>query len=197
MANLHFVYGVMAASKSAQLCMQAHQYRQTGCKYEVIKPLTDNRDAVDYVVSRIGLKEKCIALNNLQKFTPKPDTQFVLIDEVQFFSAADIDKLVEIVDYNPNITVLCYGLKTDIHGHLWPASQRLLEVDAATYEIKTVCQNPGSGCTNRASYNARFKNGLLDINGPIIEIGSAQYISLCRKCYNLYKRIAIEQNKGK
>lgn len=185
----------MAASKSAQLCMQAYQYRQTGCKYEVIKPLTDNRDAIDYVVSRVGLKEPCVALQNLQNFIPKPDTQFVLIDEVQFFSATDIDKLVQIVDYNPKITVICYGLKADIHEHLFPASQRLLEVGASTEEIKTVCQN--LGCPNRATHNARFKNGLLDINGPKIEIGSAQYKSLCRKCYNLYKQIAIKHNEGK
>ena len=184
----------MAASKSAQLCMQAYQYKQTGCKYEVIKPLTDNRDAINYVVSRVGLKETCVALKDLQNFTPKTDTQFVLIDEVQFFSAADIDRLVEIVDYNPKITVICYGLKTDSNEHLFPASQRLLEVDASTEEIKTVCQHPG--CPNRASHNARFNaNGTLVINGPQIEVGASQYKSLCRKHFNMFKQAALQKTK--
>lgn len=195
MANLHFIYGAMAASKSAQLCMQAYQYRQTGCKYEVIKPLVDNRDSINYVVSRIGLKEPCVALKDLKTFTPKPDTQFLLIDEVQFFSPADIDKLVEIADYNTKITVICYGLKTDSNEHLFPASQRLFEVGASTEEIKTaVCQNPG--CPNRATHNARFdKDGKMVIDGPQIDVGASQYRSLCRKCFNMFKKLALVNQK--
>lgn len=194
MSKLHFIYGVMAASKSAQLCMQAYQYRQTGCKYEVIKPLTDNRDSTDYVVSRVGLKEPCTALRDLKNFKPKPDTQFLLIDEVQFFSPSDIDKLVEIAD-SGKITILCYGLKTDSNEHLFPAAQRLEEVGATSEEIKTVCQYPG--CPNRATHNARFdETGKIVINGPQIAVGASQYQSLCRKHYNMYKK-ALLQNQGR
>lgn len=52
MANLHFYYGVMSSSKSANLIIQAYNYRQNKTPYEVIKPSFDKRDATDAVVSR-------------------------------------------------------------------------------------------------------------------------------------------------
>ena len=38
MANLHFHYGVMGASKSAQLLINAHNFEQNNVKAEIIKP---------------------------------------------------------------------------------------------------------------------------------------------------------------
>ena len=85
MAKLHFFYGVMGAAKSAELCINAYKLRKAGKKYEVLKPAVDTRDSLTEVVSRIGLREPAMALVNLDSYTPKKDTKFVLIDEVQFF----------------------------------------------------------------------------------------------------------------
>ena len=110
MAKLHFYYGVMSSSKSAILGINAFNFRRTGNKWEAIKPAVDNRDSDTDIVSRIGITTHAIALENLDDYVPKKGTQFLLIDEVQFFSPRDIEKLVKIAD-STKITILCYGLK--------------------------------------------------------------------------------------
>ncbi len=193
MANLHFHYGVMGASKSAKLISTAFDFQRTGNKYEVIKPLRDNRDSVDCVVSRIGISVPAVALKNLAYYKPKSDTQFLLIDEVQFFSPVDIDRLVKIAD-DHNVIVMCYGLMTDSNEHLFPASKRLVEVGAKLHLLEAVCQY--DGCTKLATHNARFdENGKLIVNGPRVMVGAKQYQSLCRKHFNMFKKIALPKEK--
>ncbi len=53
MANLHFHYGTMGSSKSAQLLINAYNQNKNGNKTEILKPKTDNRFSIDHVDSRI------------------------------------------------------------------------------------------------------------------------------------------------
>ena len=133
MAKLHFYYGVMSSSKSAILGINAYNFSRTDNKWEAIKPAIDNRDSTTNIVSRIGIITKARALPNLDNYKPKHDTQFVLVDEVQFFKPRDIEKLVQIAD-NSNITIFCYGLKVDSNGDLFPAAAKLFaEADVITF----------------------------------------------------------------
>ena len=75
MAKLHFTYGVMAASKSADLCIQAYNLRKAGNKYEAIKPEKDNRDSDNEIRPRIkGLHEPSLVLKDFDNYQPKSDT---------------------------------------------------------------------------------------------------------------------------
>ena len=85
MANLHFHYGVMSSSKSASLIINAYNFRKNGNKVEVIKPAFDKRFASQKIVSRIGLECDAMAMPHLTQYDPAPDTDVVLVDEVQFF----------------------------------------------------------------------------------------------------------------
>ena len=98
MAKIHFYYGVMGSSKSAELGINAFNFNRTGNKWIAIKPTTDNRDSKIDIVSRIGVRTHALALQNLDHFKPARGTQFILVDEVQFFQPKDIDKLVDIAD---------------------------------------------------------------------------------------------------
>ena len=182
MAKLHFYYGVMASSKSALLCINAYNLNRTGNKYEVLKPSTDNRDSASEIVSRVGLRTQARALSNLQDYKPKHGTQFILIDEVQFFSPADIDKLFQIAD-NSKITIFCYGLVVDSNGNMFPASERLFAMNAERHEIETVCEIPK--CVNSATHHLRFdSNNNVVRGGAQVEVGASQYKSVCRKHFN-------------
>ena len=205
MAKLHFYYGVMASSKSALLCINAYNLKRTGNKFEVIKPSADNRDSTSKIVSRIGLSTDARAMPNLDNYKPKRDTQFILIDEVQFFSPSDIDKLVEIAD-NSKTTIICYGLVVDSNGNMFPASKRLFEANAEKHEIETVCEMPG--CVNSASHHLRFDDqGNVIRGGSQVEVGASQYKSVCRQHFNsiyyklpnfnLLKSVYDEKNKHK
>ncbi len=183
MAKLHFYYGVMASSKSALLGINAFNFTRTDNKWAAIKPATDNRDSDTDIVSRIGIKTKAIALKNLGNYTPKSGIQFLLVDEVQFFSPRDIDKLVQIAD-TTKITIFCYGLKVDSNGNLFPAAAKLLAEADELHPMETVCEIPR--CCTMASHHIRFDaNGNIIRHGAQVEVGASQYKSVCRKHFHM------------
>lgn len=194
MANLHFHYGVMGAAKTANLLTTAFNLKQTGKHVEIIKPQRDNRFSDNEIVSRVGLRMPALSLQNLDNYMSKPETQFILIDEIQFFSTQDIDKLVKIANYS-KVIIMGYGLMTDSNEHLFPASQRLVEVGAKLHLIESNCQI--DGCMNMATHNARFdKNGNIITNGPQIAVGADQYKSVCRMHFEKFKSgMILNQNE--
>jgi len=182
MAKLHFYYGVMASSKSAVLGINAYNFSRTGNKWEAIKPQKDNRDSTTEIVSRVGVKTAATVLKSLDFWEPKPGTQFLLVDEVQFFRPHDIDKLVKIAD-SSNITIFCYGLKVDSNGNLFPAAAKLFALADELHCLETVCEMPC--CTEMASHHLRFDaSGEVVRDGTQVEVGASQYKSVCRKHFN-------------
>lgn len=182
MANLHFHYGVMSSSKSAALIINAHNFTKNGTQTEVIKPSFDTRFGKQKIVSRIGLEWDAMAMPNLQTYTPAPETRVVLVDEVQFFSPSDIDKLVHIADTQGKI-VMCYGLMTDSNEKIFPASQRLIEVGAKLHRMESNCQI--NGCMKMATHHLRFDaKGNVIRAGDQFALGDSNYKSVCRHHYN-------------
>ena len=182
MANLHFHYGVMSSSKSAALIINAHNFTKNGTQTEVIKPSFDTRFGKQKIVSRIGLEWDALTMPNLQTYTPAPETRVVLVDEVQFFSPSDIDKLVHIADTQGKI-VMCYGLMTDSNEKIFPASQRLIEVGAKLHRMESNCQI--NGCMKMATHHLRFDaKGNVIRAGDQFALGDSNYKSVCRHHYN-------------
>lgn len=186
MANLHFHYGTMGTSKSAELIMNAYNFTKNNVKVECIKPKMDNRWAAEKINSRIGISTPAKRLVNLDNYMPEKDTKVVLIDEIQFFSPKDIDKLVNLAD-NYNIIVICYGLLVDYNENMFPTSKRLIEVGAKLHQLKSNCQI--EGCMNLSTHHLLFDgNGNVVRGGTGIQVGDSVYKSVCRKhFYQYYK----------
>lgn len=183
MANLHFHYGVMSSSKSAALIINAYNFKKNDNKVEVIKPAFDSRFGTQKIVSRIGLKCEAMAMPNLDQYSPAPDTNILLVDEVQFFAPSDIDKLVHIAD-NQNKIVMCYGLMVDSNEQIFPASRRLIEVGAKLHRMDSPCQI--TGCMKLATHHLRFApDGTVIRAGDQFALGDSNYKSVCRQHYNL------------
>lgn len=182
MANLHFHYGVMSSSKSAALIITAYNFTKNGTQTEVIKPSFDTRFGKQKIVSRIGLEWDAMAMPNLQTYSPTPETRVILVDEVQFFTPSDIDKLVHIADTHDKI-VMCYGLMTDSNEKIFPASQRLIEVGAKLHRMESNCQI--NGCMKMATHHLRFDaKGNVIHAGDQFALGDSNYKSVCRHHYN-------------
>lgn len=182
MANLHFHYGVMSSSKSAALIINAYNFRRNGTAVEVIKPSYDRRFGTQKIVSRIGLDCDANAMPSLEKYSPAPGTNVILVDEVQFFSESDIDKLVHIADQQNKI-VMCYGLMVDSNEKIFPASRRLIEVGAKLHRMDSTCQI--NGCMKLATHHLRFDGlGHVIRAGDQFALGDSNYKSVCRAHYN-------------
>jgi thymidine kinase len=76
------------------------------------------------------------------------------------------------------IPVLCYGLRTDFRGQLFPGSAALLALADARVELKAVCE-----CGRKATMNLRVDAGGNAVAaGAQTEIGgNDRYIALCRR----------------
>ena len=74
----------------------------------------------------------------------------ILLDEAQFLSKEQVWQLAKVVD-NLNIPVLCYGLRVDFQGELFPGSLVLLSIADEMREIKTICH-----CGKKATMVARL-----------------------------------------
>lgn len=182
MATLHFHYGVMGSAKTSNLMDNVGNWRRSGHKVEVIKPETDTR--YKYIKSRNRADElEADIKKTLVDYVPEKRTKFVVVDEIQFFTPADVDRLVYIADNYKNITIMCYGLMVDSNEQMFPASKRLLEVGAKLHYHDMCCQI--RNCKNPATHQLRFDAaGNVVRNGDQVCVGMSNYKSVCRMHYN-------------
>ena len=101
----------------------------------------------------------------------------LLVDEAQFLTRDHVLQLCRIAD-EVGIPVLCYGLRTDFRGQLFPGSAALLALADALIELKAVCE-----CGRKATMNLRVDaEGHAVAAGAQTEIGgNDRYIALCRR----------------
>ncbi|MEA4994469.1 MAG: thymidine kinase [Oscillibacter sp.] len=194
MAQLYFKYGAMGSSKTANALMTRFNYEERGQQVLLVKPRLDMRDGDHMVSSRIGLKYPCIYFDEMQKINPMELQQnaCIIVDEAQFLTKEEVDYLVSLVD-NAGIPVICYGLRADFKGDLFPGSEELLVMADKIEEVKTICW-----CGKKAIFNARFdKKGRVLKEGAQVVLGANdQYIGLCRKHWregNLGPDFKVEQ----
>jgi thymidine kinase len=104
----------------------------------------------------------------------------VLVDEAQFLKPAQVWQLARLAD-EAGIPVLCYGLRTDFQGALFPGSAVLLGIADALVELKAVCH-----CGRKATMNLRVdESGAAVREGQQTEIGgNDRYLALCRKHFS-------------
>jgi thymidine kinase len=101
----------------------------------------------------------------------------VLVDEAQFLSPAQVWQLTDVADHL-GVPVLCYGLRTDFQGRLFPGSAALLGVADDLTELKAICH-----CGRKATMNLRVDPaGRAVREGAQVEIGgNDRYVALCRR----------------
>ena len=179
MAKLYFRYGVMGSSKSANALMVRYNYEERGQSALMVKPALDQREGASVVNSRIGLSYACVWFEELERMAPEDIKahQCVIVDEAQFLTHEQVDYLTGIVD-DWNVPVICYGLRADFSGRLFPGSEALLACADIIEEVKTICW-----CGKKAICNARFdENGVVLKEGEQVVLGANDcYIGLCRK----------------
>ena len=104
----------------------------------------------------------------------------MLLDEAQFLTKEQVWQLAKLAD-EVGIPVLCYGLRTDFQGELFPGSAVLLGIADALVELKAVCH-----CGRKATMNLRVDgSGQAIKEGEQTEIGGNEsYVALCRKHFS-------------
>ena len=196
MAKLYFKYGAMGSAKTAQALITKFNYEERGMKVWLIKPATDNRDGDNIIKSRIGIGEVCTPIRkdeNIFEIFERDhgDITIIIADECQFFTKEQIEELRQIVD-EKDISVMCFGLRTDFLTKVFPGSLRLFELADNIDEIKTMCD-----CGSKATVNARIDEfgNIVTAGRQVFLGGNDRYIAMCHKCYR--NRIDNEANQLK
>lgn len=184
MAQLYFYYSAMNAGKSTSLLQSEYNYRERGMTTRLLTAQIDQRYGAGRISSRIGLEKAADTFTewtDLKAWFAAFDghTDCILVDEAQFLTPEQVNQLSDLVD-EADVPVLCYGIRSDFLGNLFPGSARLLALADKLNELKTVCH-----CGRKAIMVARLDEQGRAINeGDQVEIGgNDRYVSMCRKHY--------------
>lgn len=184
MAKLYFHYASMNAGKSTLLLQASHNYRERGMRTLLFTAGIDDRAGTGRIASRIGLGQDAIAFSgddNLFEITAEhcrdETLHCVFVDEAQFLSSDQVWHLARVAD-RLGVPVMCYGLRTDFQGQLFPGSRELLAIADHLREVRTICR-----CGRKATMVVRLgADGKVVREGAQVEIGGEdKYVSLCRK----------------
>ncbi len=184
MAKLYFYYASMNAGKSTTLLQADFNYRERGMATMLWTAALDDRGGDKAIESRIGLHAEAHRFDGAtdlwQRVTAAHRVEplaCVLVDEAQFLTEGQVWQLARLAD-EANIPVLCYGLRTDFQGELFPGAKVLLGIADSLVELKAVCH-----CGRKSTMNLRVdQHGAAVKQGAQTEIGgNDRYVALCRK----------------
>lgn len=184
MAKVYFYYAAMNAGKSTVLLQAGHNYRERGMRPLLLVPAIDNRAGAGRIHSRIGLAADARPIQPGDDLFALVRAEHaagaiacVLVDEAQFLSPVQVWQLTDVADHL-GVPVLCYGLRTDFQGRLFPGSAALLGVADDLSELKAICH-----CGRKATMNLRVDPaGRAVREGAQVEIGgNDRYVALCRR----------------
>lgn len=184
MAKLYFYYASMNAGKSTTLLQADFNYRERGMATMLFTAAVDDRFAAGTITSRIGLAAAATMFDAGTDIAALVEARHagervacVLVDEAQFLTDAQVWQLARLAD-EAGIPVLCYGIRTDFQGALFPGSAALLGIADALVELKAVCH-----CGRKATMNLRVDAaGAAVQQGEQTEIGgNDRYLALCRR----------------
>ncbi|RDW12702.1 thymidine kinase [Paracoccus thiocyanatus] len=182
MAKLYFHYSTMNAGKSTLLLQASYNYRERGMATLLLTAALDDRAGTGRIASRIGIAEAA------RGFTPAADlfaliqaegrgAACIFVDEAQFLTADQVWQLARVAD-DLGQPVMCYGLRIDFRGRLFPGSAALLALADDLREVRTICH-----CGRKATMVVRQdEQGRALHEGAQVQIGGNEtYVSLCRR----------------
>jgi thymidine kinase len=184
MAKLYFHYSTMNAGKSTALLQASHNYREGGMATYLLTAQFDTRAGEGRIASRIGIGEPADTFNPTEDMFAKVSARLaqgpvacVFIDEAQFLTRDQVWQLARVVD-DLGVPVMCYGLRVDFRGELFPGSAALLALADEMREVRTIC-----ACGKKATMVVRKgPDGRALKDGAQVLIGGNEtYVSLCRR----------------
>jgi thymidine kinase len=184
MAKLYFHYSTMNAGKSTVLLQAAHNYIECGMHIYLLTARFDNRAGDGRIASRIGIGKDADTFDadddlfqKIKARCAQGPCACIFIDEAQFLSEDHVWQLARAVD-DLKVPIMCYGLRVDFRGKLFPGSAALLALSDEMREVRTICH-----CGKKATMVIRQdETGRALTEGEQVQIGGNEvYVSLCRR----------------
>ena len=178
MAELHFFTGTMDSGKSTLALQTNHNHAARGRVGRIFT--THDRAGEAKLSSRLGLTHDALEVEQdfdfwtyvVTSLTAGGRIDYLICDEAQFYSRAQIDQLAKVVD-ELQIDCFAFGILTDFRGLMFEGSARLVELAdrVHTLQVEALCW-----CGKRATHNARTENGVMVTEGEVIVVGDVEKI---------------------
>ncbi|WP_343116729.1 thymidine kinase [Ostreiculturibacter nitratireducens] len=184
MAKLYFHYSTMNAGKSTLLLQASYNYIERGMATYLLTARFDDRAGAGRIGSRIGIGAEADTFDAqtdlFEKIAARRSAgalDCVFLDEAQFLTKDQVWQLARAVD-DLGVPVMCYGLRVDFRGELFPGSAALLALADEMREVRTICH-----CGKKATMVVRKgEDGKALKDGAQVQIGGNEtYVSLCRR----------------
>jgi thymidine kinase len=166
----------MDCGKSTLALQMDHNHRARGRVGRIFT--SHDRAGESILSSRLGLSIGAIEVTDEFNFwlytvdalTSGARIDYLICDEVQFYTPQQIDQLARLVD-DLQIDVFAFGILTDFRSQLFPGSGRLVELAdrVHTLQVEALCW-----CGERATHNARTENGEMVVEGEVIVVGDVE-----------------------
>ena len=173
MAELVFWSGTMDCGKSTLALQIDHNHRARGRRGLIFTRLDRAGDHV--LSSRLGLSTAANEVPEdldlwdtvVDQLTAGDRIDYLLCDEVQFYTPAQVEQLAQIVD-DLDIDVFAFGITADFRARLFPGSQRLIELAdrVQVLQVEALCW-----CGRRGTHNARVVDGVMTLEGEQVVVG--------------------------
>jgi len=172
-ADLNFYSGTMDCGKSTLALQMDHNHKTRGRVGRVFT--SHDRAGEATLSSRLGLSVPAVEVPTdfnfwqyvVDELTGGGRIDYLVCDEVQFYTRTQIDQLSKVVD-ELSIDVFAFGILTDFRTQLFEGSARLVELADRlhTLQVEALCW-----CGERATHNARTENGAMVTEGEVIVVG--------------------------
>jgi len=178
-AELQFFTGTMDSGKSTLALQTHHNHAARGRAGRIL--VAHDRAGAAVLSSRLGLTHEAIEVGPdfdfwryvVDSLTGGARIDYLICDEVQFYSAGQIDQLAKLVD-ELQLDVFCFGILTDFRTALFPGSARLVELADRVHvlQVEALCW-----CGKRATHNARTEDGVMVVEGEVIVVGDVDDVA--------------------
>ena len=173
MAELHFFTGTMDSGKSTLALQTNHNHAARGRVGRIFT--SHDRAGAAKLSSRLGLTHDALEVPPdfdfwryvVESLTAGGRIDYLICDEAQFYTRAQIDQLAKIVD-ELQVDCFAFGILTDFRSLLFEGSARLVELSDRVHalQVEALCW-----CGKRATHNARTENGVMVTEGEVIVVG--------------------------
>jgi len=175
-AELHFFTGTMDSGKSTLALQTNHNHAARGRVGRIFT--THDRAGEATLSSRLGLTHAALEVPPdfdfwryvVDSLTQGGRIDYLICDEAQFYTRAQVDQLAKIVD-ELQVDVFAFGILTDFRSLLFEGSGRLVELADRmnVLQVEALCW-----CGKRATHNARTENGVMVTEGEVIVVGDVE-----------------------
>ena len=175
-AELQLFTGTMDSGKSTLALQTNHNHAARGRVGRIFT--SHDRAGEATLSSRLGLSVEAVEVTDdfhfwryvVDELTHGARIDYLICDEAQFYTRAQIDQLAKVVD-DLQIDVFAFGILTDFRTEMFPGSARLVELADRVHalQVEALCW-----CGQRATHNARTENGAMVTEGEVIVVGDVE-----------------------